>query len=775
MTFLNVSLVAGSLAFLLPLVIHLLNRTQLRIVDWGAMHLLESASEVQSRRFQWDSWILLLIRCLIPIVLAICLAQPIITVWKSPAEQNRTHVVWLIDDSFSMQAASKIDNEVVRATPSALQNGLASVREIIAGLGPEAVHSIVAIGAAPTDITGGSVVDWRTANGFLNSINATAGPCQMLDAFSTAVTACAQPVQPRRLIVLVSDFQQSQWSNTDESSWVNWGERFRAMDIPPQLVFLPIPISDQGNVSVVAESSDIAVVGVGQSMEITTTVRNHGPHPLSKLPVSIYVDDKALAARTLDLDGQATSQVAITCQFDTPGSHVVSVRLSDPGEVRGDDQAHVPVYVVEGIDVVIIADEKSSESNSISSSNDKSIEESYLRFSLAPFASGQTSEQDLVRVRRLSPDTFIAQPKQPSAIVLADFVPSTPAFAAVLRDYVSQGGTLIVFAGHDQQNAWYNEHLTAADPMLPFAYGNQNTSNLPQERGRRILRQTYDHPALALFNSPENGDLSKVEFYQWFRLEPSDYSSGINKTRDPRRIQSGQYDQSSGVIVSLDNGEPVLAERKYGRGSVFQFACSLNARVTNLTSRPVFVPLIQQLVLTSTISNLRTRIVASGQVFSVRTFGAQSPDPLVSSARQIEPTKSTTPTRSGVVVTPSGLRQEVELNHTSSGDLIQFTNSRVPGVYRWELNTNDPAAPLIEHFVATSSASESELATLSTSQMEKNAAALGSTIVHSVESFLAAERERRTGKEIWMYAFVLILVLMFAELLLQQQVGRANI
>ena len=79
MTFLNGALAFGTLAFLIPLIIHILNRSRFRTVEWGAMHLLESVIKVNHKRFRIDQLILLLVRCAIPVLLALCLAKPVLT------------------------------------------------------------------------------------------------------------------------------------------------------------------------------------------------------------------------------------------------------------------------------------------------------------------------------------------------------------------------------------------------------------------------------------------------------------------------------------------------------------------------------------------------------------------------------------------------------------------------------------------------------------------------------------------------------------------------
>ena len=79
MNFLNVSLALGGAAVLIPLIIHIFNRSRFKIVNWGAMHLLESVIRVNRKQVQLEQLILLLIRCAIPILLALCLARMVVT------------------------------------------------------------------------------------------------------------------------------------------------------------------------------------------------------------------------------------------------------------------------------------------------------------------------------------------------------------------------------------------------------------------------------------------------------------------------------------------------------------------------------------------------------------------------------------------------------------------------------------------------------------------------------------------------------------------------
>ena len=106
MTFLNGILAFGAAAFAVPLIIHILNRSRFRTIQWGAMHLLDSIVRVNHKRFRIEQLILLLVRCAIPVVLAFCLARPVLTGWRDLAGDAPVSAVILLDTSYSMDATS---------------------------------------------------------------------------------------------------------------------------------------------------------------------------------------------------------------------------------------------------------------------------------------------------------------------------------------------------------------------------------------------------------------------------------------------------------------------------------------------------------------------------------------------------------------------------------------------------------------------------------------------------------------------------------------------
>ena len=62
MSFLHGILLFGAAAFLIPLIIHLLNKRKVVTVRWGAMHLLHEVIRQRKRKMKVEQLLLLIIR-----------------------------------------------------------------------------------------------------------------------------------------------------------------------------------------------------------------------------------------------------------------------------------------------------------------------------------------------------------------------------------------------------------------------------------------------------------------------------------------------------------------------------------------------------------------------------------------------------------------------------------------------------------------------------------------------------------------------------------------
>ncbi|MFN6301045.1 MAG: BatA domain-containing protein, partial [Planctomycetota bacterium] len=233
MTFLNALLAFGATAFSVPLIIHLLNRSKYLTIDWGAMQFLDSSVKVNSRRIQWKQLLLLLIRCLIPVLLALAMARPLIQSWKDTAGSTPMSLAILLDDSLSMQSLQETQGRVGEKR-TRLQQAIAQVQKILEEL-PGGSDAAIILGGKPVELWAEhqpSEISKRLIS--LNDRSEPAGRLDLSEAAREAANWLDKSSNPRRHLLVVSDFQASEWKPAQQDL---------ARDIANQLSGRSVPIA----------------------------------------------------------------------------------------------------------------------------------------------------------------------------------------------------------------------------------------------------------------------------------------------------------------------------------------------------------------------------------------------------------------------------------------------------------------------------------------------------------------------------------------------------
>lgn len=767
MTFLNASLLAGCAALLIPLIIHLLYRSNFQVVDWGAMHLLNLDLKVNSRRLQVHSLLLLIVRCAIPLILALCLARPVLTAWRLAGDGGKTALVLLVDNSLSLQAMAAgkgSDNEV------AFNLAKRTTTELIARLGSTARCSILTTGGRPTHVGGGTTIDWRSVAPVMASVQVGAGPSRIADCFGAAIKELAQIPEARRRILLISDFQRSEWRDLGNSTLAAIRNQLAASKVPARISFLPIRTKPSENLAIEIDAAASTFAVLGQSMEIRANVANSGVTAVSNVAVTLHADAHVLARKTVEIPGNSKTQIVFTCQFDTVGSHLITAKLEDTGPVRGDDASHLAVRVTDRIRALVIDNQSHLPAMRRSSA--------FLSLALSPMANSSTPGADTIESSIMSPDAIDAKClKKVQVAFLVDVPELRDDSARSLADFVAQGGALIIFAGASLNADWYNSHWGSenANCLLPTKYASISTPKTRSQPILRIRQEVFSHPALSLFNHRDNGELTKVSFYSWYRLEKFESTEKRDSRASPGSSESVNSlaiskSDSFKVLAALESGDPILAEKRFGRGVVIQFACGCDSLWSDLPQRQVFLPLMQQLVTASANALELSSSIETGQVF---THILKRND--TSILRGEQPQIDSQAIRA-TVLSPLGQRYPLTATTLASQATIEFSETQYPGAYTLQFGDSVamPQSQQSEYFVARAAASESELGTLTDDEVLQSASRLGADVFHSIDDFLQVEQERQFGREIWRFLLLALVLLLFGEIWLQQRLSRAN-
>ncbi len=709
MTFLNAILLAGGAAFLVPLLIHLLNKRRVQTVRWGAMHLLQEVIRQRKRKLNIEQWLLLAVRIAIPIVLALCLARPVLTALRSFG-LGKTSLVMLLDDSFSMRAPSAGGSPAERARVDVgqmleAQPKGSDAQIVLAGGNSRRLldQSTSALDVIPKQLA-------ETAN--------QAGPVKVNDALQTAAASLSKATSGARELAIVSDFQASDWQSVADGAPLPALEALLKQEPKPQVTFYRLASDLTENLSIASADLSALVVAQEQPIGLRVRIQNHGKRPWQDVAVHLEADGARLRTSRVSLPPEGEAVIAFTHAFDKVGDHSLAVRLE--GDSFPDDNAFYSVVQVRNqLNVLLVDGDPSTEP--LAGAAD------FLELALTPYQSASASLKDLIRTtkvdaRRLRETDY----KGMEVIVLADVDRLQGNRLNELDKFVKAGGGLIVFAGPHCDLDWYNrDFFRKGEGMLPTGFkGLQRATSTASPA--RILQQRLTHPATVYFNDARGGRLQDAEFLSWLDFEPSNQAK---------------------PILQLDRGSPLFLEKAYDRGRVIVSATTADAEWSNLPLQPFFVPLMQRLV---TYLATQSTISAWDQVG----------EPL----RMVFPKE-----RAGVEYTlrdPTGQTQTLLVKAEGDQALLESKAISVPGIYKL---TQGNETRLLAYNLDPA---ESNLTPLAADKIQALAERHQAAFVESFDGWQKLDRTRRHGSELWQPFLLGLLALLFFEVLLQQRIAK---
>ncbi len=451
MTFLNQSLAFGAAALLIPLVIHILNRSRFRTVQWGAMHLLEAVVNVNHKRFQLEQWILLLVRCAIPALLALCLARPVLTGSRMLEGDAPVSLVILLDTSYSM--------DTVNESGSRIQNAIDAACDLIDATGRGSEIYVIQTGGSPTPLLDQPSTDADSVIRRLKQLRAGFGASQMQLALDEALATLSAMSNARRELVVISDFQPSDWDEVGLNA-ESILQRCEAMEVPPALTLLPVGDSIRRNVSVESLEFPSRALGAGQQLIVRANLRNYGETTLDNARVIMRIDDSETSVSHVSLAANGTTQVIFPCAFDSAGSHVMEVEIVADDSLPTDNRYAAAVSVWDKINVLLVDGDPSSQP--LQSETD------YLSVALTPFAFGRVRLSDLVETKAVAPDAIEESMLKTSRVVVLANVPRLDdRRVGLLTRYVQDGGALLRMRGKPHRSELVQRQVvcTAGRPV----------------------------------------------------------------------------------------------------------------------------------------------------------------------------------------------------------------------------------------------------------------------------------------------------------------------
>lgn len=717
MTLINGLLALGGLAFAIPLAIHLFYRSRFRTVDWGAMHLIEGMMRTNRRRMQWMNLLLLLVRCSVPILLAFCLARPLLTGFQALPGDAAQSVVIAIDDSRSMgfaNSGSRTRMDDARNAINRVLDSLTRRDEIILIRSSDLTSPIISLG--PT-----------TARASVKSTVPHSGPVDLAALIRSATAAAKQASEPNPRVIVVSDFQNNM---VDDASLVGLqrtaetieSQNAGSLDRKPTFEFLSVALDDSAaqpaNVSIDSMEMESAAAVVGRRALLSTRIRNHGDDPVEGANLVWSVDGKREPPRAITIPERSFVSAKFDRVFESAGEVVITASIEFPDSLAADNRRTWAVDVIEQVDVWLVDDTNQSR---------------FLEIALSPFA----LNSDPVRTTQLLTTDLLSKfpGSKPDVLVLTGMTDGTTQLREVIGDYISDGGSLILFNRSEANRNVLNQPWGSPDRSF----------QLPAESGEFVGTESLDGTLFPIAQRNANysawslfGDVSRDLFSD---VQVSGYRQ--------LRLRSDLARNESTTLISLASGDPLIVLSKQGQGRIVQFAIAADTKGSTLPLRPVFVPMMQQLVLDLAGSRRRLNF----------TVG----EPLVIPASEL-----TSADKGPFWITRPGKdERSISSQPSDDGPTLATSNTSTPGVYRFRSIDESQAVRVMEV-----PPSESSWRGVDPARLDTAAETIGATVYGESESMVDDDRIRRYGREIWRWVLLALLVAMITELWISQRLGQ---
>lgn len=663
------NLLAG-LAVAVPIAIHLLQRKREATVDFPAVRFLLIAQRRSSRRVRVRRLLLLLVRCLALLLFALLLARPVLrapgAVFRS-GEPGVTAVI--LDTSLSMTALAADGRPRFEAARDL-------ARAIAAGAGAQERFALIE--AAPRPGTSPAPSRWLAADGFAGALAAASARPAVVEparAFAEAYRLLRESGAAQRRIVLISDLARGGWDR------VSLGE------LPLFDAAVPVRVLRLGGDGARNRAGVARIVARGESRVageprvVRAELVNYGPEAV--LPVELWLDGRLATSRLETVPPGTSAAVEFTLRPAAAGAQRVEVRLP-PDRYPADDRRLLGIEVAAPLSVLAVDGEPGA---SLTQSETFFLQEA-LRFERLAVTAP-------IRVLVAGPEAPAAPiPPGTAVVILANVRAPGEKAAGALAEYVSSGGSLLVFWGGACEAESWRRALAGVLPAPVLG-----TDTAAPELPWRIGEVDYASPPLAIFRPPASGTFATASFTLRARLGPPA--------------------PAARVIARFEDGAPWLLEHRVGRGRVVFAASTADLEGNDLPTRPVYVPLIQRLVLW-----LSDSIEEAADLERIAGERLEFPGGAELAGARMG------------VETPGGVRRELEFHPAGAGSLAVMAETGEIGFYGWSRAGRAGLAAV------NVPAAESDLAPLGPDEIEERLRPVRAELVEVTPSGAATDAAR---------------------------------
>ena len=292
MSFLTPFLLMGLGAIAVPILVHLIQRERKRVIEFPSLMFVQKIPYQSVRRRRIRHWPLLLLRALAIALIVAAFARPFFPASAAAALAaggGNREVVVMLDQSASMGYGDR------------WQRAKDEASRVFGSLGAGDRATLVLFSRnAEENIR--STSDRGRLAAALDSAQLTSGATRFGPALKLAESILTGSNLPRREAVLVSDFQKTGWSGSED---VHFGEG---------ITLTPVSVATETitNIAVPSISFARSTFSNQERVSVTAGIANKSATPASGVPVTLEIDGHEIETKTVDVAANASASVSFT-------------------------------------------------------------------------------------------------------------------------------------------------------------------------------------------------------------------------------------------------------------------------------------------------------------------------------------------------------------------------------------------------------------------------------------------------------------------------------
>lgn len=663
MNFLSPAFLIGLPLVAVPVIIHLLSKRQQKKISWGAMRFLMQAATRKRRIWKITDLLLLLLRTAAFLFFIFALARPLMpATWLGGSVPRE--VILVLDQSMSMsrQAGSGTLFESQLQKAGAVLDDLKpsdSVRVLLAGETPEWLTS---------DFVPATQTTIRKLRTQIGEMKPTLGASDLIGCVREAADLEAAKDKSARAIVVITDGQRFGWRMDEKPLWAAVQARLEQAAIPTSVNVQSVGDDEPAeNVCVNGVSTPRVFGAVNQALTFTASVQNHSAQPSAATLLTWRVNGRSAGASTVpELAPGASTTLSLSHQFDAVGPFEVTCHLEIDDQLRVDNEGRLLVEIYDRLPILLVEDPASAEPLQ----ND-------TPFVLAALGQRKASEGERVWRSVFEPTVIESAAlastdlNQFRCVLLANVRNLAPQSVEKLETYVHNGGGVWLALGGHTEEQFFNERIHRGGlGLAPMKIGAGVGDPNDRERFFSVRATSDAHPATALLADFQRLDLDRARIY---RRVPFDAVSGKDVS----------------ILLQAQGGEPVVVERKLGRGRVLVQGVPLGVSWSTLPLCQAYVAMLHEWLWYLSEPSLPKRNLVVGESI-IETAAAQN--------------------ETAQLTLPDSRKIEVTAANAVSGAQFRFSGTRLPGEYTLRAKAGN--ADTDRHFFVQRNPQESDLRAL---------------------------------------------------------------